>query len=296
MTPAVTVIVPTCGVRERERSLGEAVESVIAQHDVRAIPLVVVNGSLCTPAVQHWLARDGRIRVHRMEEAGLPAALHAGRALVDTPFFATLDDDDLLLPHAMSTRLRTLNDAGDCEVVITNGYVQRDGVDDLNITTGADVSGDPLRALLSRNWLLPGSWLARTDRVSTRLFDGMPRFLECTFLAVRFATEYRMRWLGEPTVVHRLGSPDALSLSRAYVLGQAEALRQILRLPLPGDVRTALQGRIADAFHSASDHDAQHGRLRDAWRWHLASLRARGGLRYLPFTWRLLQAAGRERG
>src|SRR5437868_5008226 len=103
------------------------------------------------------------------------------------------------------------------------------------------VNADPVRALLRSNWLLPGSWLCRSDAVGVSLFEGMPRFLECTWLALRFALEHRMLWLDEPTVVYRVGSPAAESLSPEYLSGQMDALRRLLSLRLPDDVRRALR-------------------------------------------------------
>ena len=116
----------------------------------------------------------------------------------------------------------------------------------------------------------------------------MPSYLECTFLAALFATEYRMSWLAEPTVVYRVGSPLAESRSRAYVVGQAGALQQILRLDLPSQVRRGLRRRVTGSYHFAAEYDRKGGRLADAWRWHGKSLLNLGGWRYLLYTRHLL--------
>ena len=102
----------------------------------------------------------------------------------------------------------------------------------LHIQPQFDVGADPLRALLERNWLLPGSWLCRSALVGPSLFDGMPPYLECTFLAVRFSSASRMAWVDEPTVVYHVGAPLAVTSSREYVIGQMDALRAILALPM----------------------------------------------------------------
>ena len=53
------------------------------------------------------------------------------------------------------------------------------------------------------NWLLPGSWLCRTEAAGPKFFDGMPRFLECTYLGLRFAAECRIRCLAPRRPVPR---------------------------------------------------------------------------------------------
>ena len=143
-------------------------------------------------------------------KAGLVNALQVGRRLVDTPWFAELDDDDLLLPGALAARVAALvqSDAHDC--VVTNGYRRYHGEDTLNISDMKAVERDPIRAFWDLNWLLPGSYLCRTDRVGPDLFDGMPESLECSYIALRLATSYRIKFLQRPTVIWNQHTPDSL--------------------------------------------------------------------------------------
>lgn len=288
---AVTIVIPSRGLRERGQALLGAVESVRTQRGVRATPLVVLNGADRSPEVESALRRESGVRVIEREEGGIGGALHAGRDAVDTPWFGTLDDDDLLLPGALDLRLRKLQSDDRADVVVTNGIKRRAAApDELLVTDGADVARDPLRAMLRRNWLLPGSWLARTATVHATLFDRMPRYRECTWLAFRFATEYHMHWLQEPTVVYNLGSPHAESRSRGYFLGHVAAVKQLLELSLPDDVRRHVERHVAAAYHHGADYLWSHGELADAWRFHVASLAAPGGMRFLPFTRHLVSA------
>ena len=286
---AVTVIVPSRGFPQRLDALRRAIESIVSQEGVCATPLIVLNGSDVNPVVEAELRADRRVRVVARSESGLPGAFAAGRQAVDTPWFATLDDDDLLLPGALARRVNELERHPDHAVVVTNGYRRNGGQDVLNTQPPLDVAADPLRALLERNWLLPGSWLCRSSMVGPSLFDGMAPYLECTFLAVRFATTFRMLWIDEPTVVYHVGTALAVTSSREYIVGQMDALRAILALSLPDDVRHALRRRVAKAYHHAADYDWRAGALRSAWRWHLASLREPGGWRHVTFTRHLLR-------
>ena len=292
---SVTVIIPTLGLRERAGSLQAAIASALAQDGVCPTVLVVLNGARRDANVECALREDRRIRLLVREEGSLPAALAAGRAMVTTPWFTALDDDDFLLPGALLLRVRALEEREECAAVITNGFRRNGSGDELHVKADNRVGADPLRTMLEGNWFLPGSWMCRTERVGVRIFEEMPSYLECTYLALRIATEHPIVWRDTPTVVYSVGSPAAESLSRAYVLGQVAGLRRIIALDLPDDVRRALRARIAGAYHAAADHERTAGALREAWRWHVASLLQPSGWRYLPFTRHLVRDAVRPR-
>ena len=287
-TQAVSVIVPTTGLRTRKDLLRRAIASVAGQEGVRAVPLVVLNGQEADPDVEPWLRSDPRVRMVVLKEASLPASLKAGRDAVDTPWFAELDDDDVLLPGALAARLRALADRPDYDVVVTNGYRRDAQGDVLHVESMDDVQKDPLRALIRQNWLLPGSWLCRSGSVDASLFEGVPDFLECTYIAIQFATRFRTLFLSEPTVAWYMDTPGSASRSPAYVRGGPLGLSRILELDLPPDVRASYCRRMSGALHCASDSHRREGRIADAWRHHFASLRWPGGIKYLRYTARLL--------
>lgn len=287
--PTVTVIIPTRGLSERGDLLWRAVESVRGQEGVGAIALVVLNGARRDVNVEGALRRAEGVRLVVRETDSLPGALHAGRMAVESPWFGTLDDDDVLLPGALATRLAVLTTDPGCDVVVTNGVVRRDGVDTLHISSEVDVGRDPLRALLGCNWMLPGSWLARSATVGPALFADIPRYRECTYLALRFAMDCAMRWLAEPTVVYHVGSPHAESTSNGYLMEQVKALHQILALELPPAVRRRLRREVTGAMHEMADHEWSVGKLREAWGLHARTLASYRGLHYLPFTRHLVR-------
>ena len=133
---------PTRALRERAEVLRRAIDSVLSQAGVRAVPLIVVNGTGRDPGLVEALTADPRLRVLCQEEAGIPAALRAGREVLDTPWFADLDDDDLFLPGALALRVDTLERRPDCCAVITNGYRRSaSGTDVLNAPDELDEIG-----------------------------------------------------------------------------------------------------------------------------------------------------------
>ena len=222
--PEVSIILPTMAHRERASSLARAIDTVVSQDGVRGIPLVVVNGNAGAPEALARLRRRADIRLVVRDEADLPRALQAGRALVDTPYFAVLDDDDELLPGALRTRLDALEQAPGTDVVVTNGFLEDAGTRALNIEDFRRIRADPLRTLLERNWLPPCAGLFRTGAVTLEFFDEIPRYREWTYLALRLALTLRICFAEHPTFVYRTDTPDSLSKSRAYCLAGPAAI------------------------------------------------------------------------
>lgn len=264
-------------------------QSVLDQQDVRARALVVLNGAPDHASLAAEMAADDRVRLITRSEAGIPAALHNGLQLVATSYFGSLDDDDLLLPGALKLRYDALERHPDRIVAVTNGYRREAEGDVLHVANGTDIQSDPLRALFNRNWMLPGSWLCRTAPKTADLFTEMPKNLECTYLGIRFSM-LGMVWLETPTVIYTTGTPISESKSREFLDGQSEALRQISALDIPDFARRELRRRIAAALHRSANVALREGDVRDAWRWHFATLREPAGWRYLPFIRHLIQA------
>lgn len=288
--PEITVLLPTRAAAARASSLRQAIESILCQEGVAVRIFLLLNGATSEPALPRTLIDDPRLTILRRPDADLPAAFQEGVRCVETPWFATLDDDDFLLPGALKLRYEALARHEDRLVVASNGYRREQGRNVRHVGDGEPIRRNPLRALLERNWLLPGSWLCRTTHETRTLFDGMPPYLECTYLAIRFST-LGMIWLDEPTMVYNVNTPLSARQSRAYVEGQADALRQILTLDLPEYARRELRSRIASAHHRRANIALESGELREALRWHLTTLRSPGGWRYLPFVRHLLGAA-----
>jgi hypothetical protein len=288
----VSVLMPTRAMRHRGALLRRALESVLAQEEVRAVPVVVINGRDHDPELTGELRKDRRLRVAMRDKAGLPAALHHGRELVDTRWFAELDDDDVLLPGALAVRLRALRERPDLDAVITNGIRRRETDDTFSIPDVRMIEPDPLRALVLRRhyWLLPGSWLCRTDAIGPEFFREMPPYRECTYLALRLAATRRIGFLGCPTVIWHADTPLSESKSRDYALAGPAAITRMLELDLPADVRVVLRGMLSRQCHVNAHRHLTEGRVEQAWRWHLRSLLVPGGWRRLPYTRRLLYA------
>lgn len=289
-TPTVSVIMPTLARSARAPLLRRALESVVGQTGVRAVPIVVMNGAERDPGLVAELSRRRDLRRLELREGDLPAALRAGRAAVDTPWFAALDDDDVLLPGALARQLAHARAHPGCDVVVSNGIVRSESGDRPSVENAAGVLRDPLGALAEGTWLSPGGALFRTDAIGPGLFEGMPSFLEWTYLALRTARECHVSFLDEPGFVHHVGRPDSLWGSRECARRLPDALQTVLALDLPPRLRRCFEERLAGAFHGAANEALGRGERRSAWRAHARSLAGRRGWRYLAFTARLLAA------
>ena len=262
----VGVVIPTLAQATRASLLETAIASVLGQSGVTVELTVAVNGPNPDPKIVARLRADPAIRLVERREAGLPGALHAGWLANEAPYFGTLDDDDYLLPGALATRVAALEE-GNRQVVVTNGFREESLGRPLHVTQMAVVRADPLRALFARNWLLPGSWLARRQYLSDGLFRRMPPYLECTWLAVNFALEPSLALLDEPTVVWRTTTAGSISKSSAYTLGQFTAIRRILSLDLPPDVAALWRQRLRAAcrYRAAFHWGRNEGLLAAFW-------------------------------
>jgi hypothetical protein len=207
---------------------------------------------------------------------------------VQTSYFAELDDDDELLPDALSQRLELLGHNHQLDVVVSNGWIRGRTGDEASIPDIAAVRADPLRSLLDRNWLLPGAALFRSERVPVIWFDAIPRCLEWTWIGLNVSLHNRIAFLEQPGVVHYPDLPFSTYASHPCLAARAEAIRGLFTLPLPADVRQRLRAKLADALHSVSDLHRSEGDTRAAWTAHLECLTLPGGWRYLAFTRHLL--------
>src|ERR1700744_353025 len=98
MTPSISIIMP---VWNGEKFLANAVDSLLAQTFKDFELLVVDDGSTDrTPDILRGYT-DPRLRVLRLDHAGIVVALNHGLAQARAEWIARLDADDLSLPHRL---------------------------------------------------------------------------------------------------------------------------------------------------------------------------------------------------
>ncbi len=286
---AISIIIPTLATSERAPFLRRALESALAQEQVRAIPIVVANGPDFALELVRWLESRTDIRFAYREEANLAQGLASGLDLVDTPFFSELDDDDILMPHALSSRLERMGDDEAVDAVISNGFIENDGGRVITRTHFSECHNDPLRRILDGHWLHPGAGLFRKGAITRDFFASMPQYLEWTYLALRLALEKRIAFIDNPSFVHYPDHPFGIWRSKARTLGLPRALDQILSLNLPSDVRLVYEKALSAASHRVSRLHLEEGDFSSALEFQVRSLRHRFDWKSLPYVASLLK-------
>jgi len=159
---AVSVVVPAYGHAEY---VVPAVESALGQTRPPREVIVVDDGSPDdTGARLAPLAAAGRIRYVRQANAGVAAARNHGASLAGGEFLCFVDDDDLLLPHALATLAAPAVARADLALVHGQRAVFRDGAPPPSVPVPAPSAGTPCdwaRFLMGNRIATPGQTLVR---------------------------------------------------------------------------------------------------------------------------------------
>lgn len=286
--PTVSVIIRTLAEATRRTTLHRAIESVLEQQGIGAIPIVVANGDRFDHDLVRDLANRSDLCYHYQAEASLPLAMQRGRAMVETPFFCFLDDDDEYLPHGLEARVAALSECDDADALVGAGYRLVDGRQYASgWKKGTGSAYDPLHELLGDNWLAPCAGLFRSSRIGVEFFLDAPRYFEWSYLAFKLCVEKKLMFSDVPAhVMH--DTEASTSKSPNYRLAEASVIAQILELPLPPVIRRALRYKEGAAMHEMADLYRVQRRHGLAWRFHAMSLLRPNGVRYLPYTRKLL--------
>ena len=283
----MTVVVATAGTESRSRSLIQAIESLQAQKPRRPEILVIFNGPGVVSGLVDEVSRMDGVVIRKLEQPGLPNALNFGRRCIDTEYFGFLDDDDVYLPDALAVRCKVLDEREDVDVVATNGMLNTQSDSSRLLPAGLDVENDPFGTLFRQNWLASCGGLYRTSTVDESYFPVYAKYFEWTMTAFLLAMDRKSTFVDESTFVVN-ETAGSLSASDEYVEAYPAILRRMLEFPVDANVRSLISERLSRALHTASVRNRDRGLRRAAWRYHIDSLRCRGGLRYLAYTRKLL--------
>ncbi|WP_210394985.1 glycosyltransferase family 2 protein [Motiliproteus sediminis] len=290
----VTVIIATMAERSRRFSLERALNSIRNQRDISCDICVVVNGTRYDEDLIEKIKSDSAIDYYYSEVASFPEALRIGRSKVKTPFFCFLDDDDELLNNSVKERLDCMLASNTTDVVVGNGYRMTTNGDESKVFSDFNlVSQDPLAYLTreSGNWLASCSGLYRTSSIDQSYFDDYAKHYEWTYLAFKIALKCSIYFIDQPTY-RIIGSTGSLSTSESYFSGSIDAVKKIIKLPLPMKHRKKLVNRLSDIHHHLSNRYLQK-ETRDymkSWHHHIKSLNSIHGLRYLSYTRHIIKS------
>lgn len=250
--------------------------------------LVVVNGSNVDPTLFADLVGTSDVRTIRLTSGSHALAQRFGRELVETPYFAFLDDDDEFLDGTLAHRVALLERDPDAALAVVNGFDYDGSGERLRYAEFARFSDDPALSVLASNWLASCGGLFRTGAVAPEVFEvPEAHYMEWTLIAYRLALSTKVAF--SPTPGFRVhDSPGSLSKSIEYQLGAARTLDRMLALPAPKACKDRLREKRAAMMHALAEAHLRRGDRRSGFRFHIRSLGERTGMRYLAFTRYLL--------
>ena len=160
----VDVVIPAYNA---ERTISEAIGSILTQTERDLRLIVVDDGSTDSTGalVERIAAQDRRVTLVSRENGGVVAALQTGVKLLEAPFFARLDADDISAPDRLERQLALMENRP--ELVASSGGHQE--IDAEGRPTGVTFIPEPLeladpRAIPAREPQLIHSFLTmRTE-------------------------------------------------------------------------------------------------------------------------------------
>ena len=117
----ISVVIP---VRNGEKYLAQAIESVLAQTHRHLELLIIDNGSTdrSVEIMTHYARKDERIRVLCRPDRGVAAAANRGLEEASGEWVARLDCDDIFLPEKLEKQIAFIRKNPDARIVGTLGY------------------------------------------------------------------------------------------------------------------------------------------------------------------------------
>ena len=287
------VIIPTLAEADRAPRLMRAIASVQSQG---AAALVVINGNRFDASVKRSVERLLGIRVIHIPQAGLPNAIYVGRCGVAGKYFAFLDDDDYLVPGAISVRESFLEQHPEIDAVVANGLREEWGTDARLFKSPADldrIRQDPLAALLTGNWLTPCGGLYRSETVQPDVFFDLTQYVEWTDLAFRLIEHHRVDFLLDSVFV-QADTPGSLSKHPNQTRFALALHQRMADRPKTPEQRRLLARRICSFHHRIAEEELAANNRREALHHHLRSLlhAPSTGIRYLAYTRKFLIGKG----
>jgi hypothetical protein len=283
----ITVIISTAGRKQRANSLIRAIDCILDQKDVDAVPLIVLNGKMYDKDLFTSLKTNKEIRFTYVEIGSLPNAIYEGRKLVDTEFFSFLDDDDIYTIDSLSKKISEFDTDESLDVVVGNGYKVESHGRYKMLKNNHLLNNQPLTELTKYTWLPSCSPLFKTNSVELNFFDRKFKYYEWTYLAYRLCLSKKIRFIDDITYI--VNSTDAsLSKSEEYILAEPLLYLKLIQLNLPTEIRRKIREKEINCYHNISNYYLDAEMKRKAWKWHFKSLMSFYGFRYWTYTRKLI--------
>ncbi|GGX49794.1 glycosyltransferase family A protein [Saccharospirillum salsuginis] len=283
---SVNVIIPTLAKAERADSLLHSLDILRHQVNVRAQPIIVINGQQYDPDLSRSLKADPDLKVLEIDTPSVSQARFVGRQHVNTEFFTFLDDDDEFTQDALSLRLLPLKNDPELDAVVTNGFVRKLDNHLLTSIFKSFPSGttSPATALVNENWLASCGGLFRTSTIGEQYFKDLKDYFEWTSLAFELAKHARIHFLDHKTFIVNQ-TPASLSQSLEYKLEEPELLKSIIGCQsLPKKETDILKLRLSSTYNRLANHFLKDGKMQRSLYYHYkCTVASRHGWTYTPW-------------
>ncbi len=239
-------------------TLGSAIQSVLQQTEQDLEMIVVDDGSAdATSEVAEAFAGDGRVSVHRQDNAGPSAARNRGIAASRAPVVAFLDSDDMMMPEYLAQMHAALESDRRNGMAYTDGWSLDHATKKIHVASAMSGSENPdepprdrdalLALMINRNFMLSGAMVRREVLLEVGGYDESMRFAEDYDLWLRIIGAGYLAARGPGRLIVQRERADSLSKDEASMWS---ALRDLLaRLAADPDVSPA----IADAAREKSE-------------------------------------------
>lgn len=202
-TPKVSILVRTYN---RERFIGETIESILGQSYQNFEILVVDDGSTDGTEALIKLVHDERIRYHYQPNQGQTSAMNTGVRMAIGEYLAILDSDDLWLPEILRTALEHLESDPSAGMF----YGRASSIDEFGNPL-APILGcplkyrdEPMKSLLYGDCVSPATIVIRRscfDRIG--LFDEELNGSEDWEMWIRIARYYKLIFYPQEVAKYR---------------------------------------------------------------------------------------------
>lgn len=239
MSERVSVVIP---VRDRERRIGRAIDSVLAQTRPPA-EIIVIDDRSTDGTLDVIRSYGDRVRVLHGAGRGAYAARNAAIRVATSPLIAFLDSDDAWLPRKLELQLPLFDDP-DVGVVFGNAVVLRE-TNGRCVPSGTTFDRTPPGGATRKDFLR-GNFLSFTTTVVRRdcfetcgLFDER---LSADYLAFfRMAGRYRFAYVGAPVAEYVLHAGNWSGNLEASIRSRLELFGEELARAADGEERELLE-------------------------------------------------------
>ena len=145
---------------------------------------------------------------------------------------------------------------------------------------------DPISELLKPDgiWLGSCAGMYKAESIGLDYFEDYAAYGEWTYLAFKLAVYNKIRFIEHKGFKINMHN-ESLSHSPAYLIGLYRMHQKVMSLSLSKSARRLFKVKIGAMEHNIASKHLENGEIKEAWHYHLKSLKSfHGLLSYLFYT------------